>query len=115
MLCLLMARPLHDIAYFPIQMLVINTVAAIEKRNEFAYIVNQEFAFLVGRWGGCGLFIVLANQVSDTFALRYALLIIGVTQLIAIPVAKWVLRHCAVHTLLPVAELQAEDKTAMQA
>lgn len=106
MICLLMARPLHDIAYFPIQMLVINTVAAIEKRNEFAYIVNQEFAFLVGRWAGCGLFIVLANKVSDTFALRYALLIIGVTQLLAIPVAKWVLAHCAAHSR-PAVELAA--------
>ena len=115
MMCLLLARPLHDIAYFPIQMLVINTVSAIEKRNEFAYIANQEFAFLVGRWAGCGTFIVLANKVSDTFALRYALVIIGVTQLLAIPVAKWVLRHCAGHTLPPVAELQAEDKTAMPA
>lgn len=94
MICLLMARPLHDIAYFPIQMLVINTVSAIEKRNEFAYIVNQEFAFLLGRWAGCGLFIILASRISDTFALRYALLIIGVVQLLSIPVAKWVLRHC---------------------
>jgi hypothetical protein len=43
MACLLLSRPLHDIAYFPIQMQVIDTVSAIEKRNKFAYIFNQEF------------------------------------------------------------------------
>src|SRR5262249_9466726 len=68
MMCLLLARPLHDIAYFPIQMQVIDIVSGIEHRNKFAYIFNQEFGFFVGRLTGCGLFIVLANYVSDTFA-----------------------------------------------
>ena len=69
MVCLLLSRPLHDIAYFPIQMQVIDTVSAIEHRNKFAYIFNQEFGFFIGRLSGCGLFILLANYVSDTFAL----------------------------------------------
>ena len=95
MVCLLLGRPLHDIAYFPIQMQVIDTVSAIEKRNKFAYIFNQEFGFYIGRFAGCGLFILLANTVSDTFALRYALLIIGVVQLLSIWMAKRVLKGCA--------------------
>ena len=95
MVCLLLGRPLHDIAYFPIQMQVIDTVSAIEKRNKFAYIFNQEFGFFIGRFAGCGLFILLANNVSDTFALRYALLIIGVVQLLSIWMAKRVLQGCA--------------------
>jgi hypothetical protein len=41
------------------------------------------------------LFILLANTVSDTFALRYALLIIGVVQLLSIWMAKRVLKGCA--------------------
>ena len=77
MVCLLLGRPLHDIAYFPIQMQVIDIVSAIERRNKFSYIFNQEFGFYIGRFSGCGLFILLANKVSDTFALRYALLIVG--------------------------------------
>jgi YQGE family putative transporter len=93
--CLLLFRPLHDVAYFPIQMQVIDTVSAIEKRNKFAYIFNQEFGFYIGRFAGCGLFIVLANYVSDTFALRYALLMIGVVQLLSIAMAKRVLEGCA--------------------
>ena len=62
MVCLLLGRPLHDIAYFPIQMQVIDTVSAIEKRNKFAYIFNQEFGFFIGRFAGCGLFILLATK-----------------------------------------------------
>lgn len=94
MACLLLSRPLHDIAYFPIQMRVIDTVSAIEKRNKFAYIFNQEFGFFIGRFAGCGLFILLADYVSDTFALRYALLIIGIVQLLSIAVANGILRGC---------------------
>lgn len=94
MACLLLSRPLHDIAYFPIQMQVIDTVAAIEHRNKFAYIFSQEFGFYIGRFAGCMLFLLLANQVSDTFALRYALLVIGAIQLLAIPVAQRILKGC---------------------
>ncbi len=95
MVCLLLARPLHDIAYFPIQMQVIDIVSAIENRNKFAYIFSQEFGFYIGRFVGCGLFIVLAGKVSDTFALRYALVIIGIVQLLSVFVAKTILMGCA--------------------
>ena len=95
MVCLLLARPLHDIAYFPIQMQVIDLVSSLERRNKFAYIFNQEFGFYLGRLTGCGLFILLANKVSDTFALRYALLIVGVVQLLSVVVAKTILKGCA--------------------
>jgi YQGE family putative transporter len=78
MLCLLFARPLLDIAYFPVQLKVIDAVAAKEKRNEFAYIFNHELGLYLGRLIGCGLFIVLARYVSAYVALRYALLVIAV-------------------------------------
>jgi YQGE family putative transporter len=94
MMCLLLGRPLHDIAYFPIQMQVIDIVSAIENRNKFAYIFNQEFGFFIGRIAGCGLFILLANYVSDMFALRYALLIIGIVQLLSIWIAQRILNGC---------------------
>ena len=106
--CLLLARPLHDIAYFPIQMLVIDTVSAIEQRNKFTYIFTQEFGFYIGRFTGCGLFILLANKVSDTFALRYALLIVAVVQLLSVPVAKMILRACAKHA----PEMEAANRAA---
>jgi len=88
MMCLVLGRPLIDIAYFPIQLNVIDIVSEIEKRNEFSYILSHEFGLYAGRLFGCGLFIILANFISDTFALRYALLIIGALQLFAIVIAR---------------------------
>ncbi len=104
MACLLLSRPLHDIAYFPIQMQVIDTVAAIEHRNKFAYIFSQEFGFYIGRFSGCMLFLLLASKVSDTFALRFALLIIGIVQLLSVPMAQRVLQGCAESNPAKVAE-----------
>lgn len=78
MVCLLFARPLLDIAYFPTQLKVIDIVSEKEKRNEFAYILNHEFGLFLGRLFGCGLFILLARYVSDYVALRFALLVIAI-------------------------------------
>jgi YQGE family putative transporter len=95
MLCLVIGRPLQDVAYFTIQMLVIDTVSAIENRNKYAYIFNQEFGFYVGRLAGCGLFLFLAFDLSSTFALRYALLIVASIQLLSVFVARQLLAGCA--------------------
>lgn len=91
-LCLLFARPLLDIAYFPIQLKVIDLVAAKEKRNEFAYIFNHELGLYVGRLFGCGLFIVLARYVSVDIALRYALLVIAVVHFMGYFMAKSIVK-----------------------
>lgn len=91
-LCLIFARPLLDIAYFPIQLGVIDIVAAREKRNEFAYIFNHELGLYAGRLFGCGLFIILARTISDYVALRYALLVIALIQFVSYFVARSILR-----------------------
>lgn len=88
MACLLLAKPLLDIAYFPIQMLIIDIVSRIEGRNQYAYIFNCEFSLFLGRFLGCGLFILLARYVSDVAALKFALPIIAALQLLSI----WVTR-----------------------
>lgn len=88
MACLLMAKPLLDIAYFPIQMLVIDIVSRIEGRNQYAYIFNCEFALFLGRLLGCSLFIGLAYFVSDIAALKYALPVIAAVQLLSIGVTR---------------------------
>jgi YQGE family putative transporter len=96
-LCKVLFQPLHDIAYFPIQMKVINVLAFKEKRNEFGYIFNHEFGLYVGRFIGLGLFIYLAFYISETFALKYALIIIAVVQLLSIPVAKHIINQSNVY------------------
>jgi YQGE family putative transporter len=85
---LLLAKPLLDIAYFPIQMLIIDIVSNLEGRNQYAYLFNCEFALFLGRFLGCSLFIALALYVSDVAALKYALPTIAGIQLISI----WVTR-----------------------
>ncbi|MGB7191200.1 MAG: hypothetical protein WBD10_13745, partial [Acidobacteriaceae bacterium] len=88
MACLVLAKPILDLAYFPIQLLIIDTVSAIEGRNEYAYIFNHEIGLFAGRLFGCGLFILLAWNVSNIAALKYALPIIAILQIASIWVAR---------------------------
>lgn len=90
-LCKVLFAPLHDIAYFPTQMRVIDVVSKIEQKSEFAYIFNHEFGLYVGRFFGLMLFIGLANYISELFALKYALIIIAVLQLASIPLARHII------------------------
>ena len=113
MLLLVLGRPLADIAYFTIQMLVIDTVSAIEHRNKYSYIFSQEFGFYIGRFTGCGLFLLLAATLGNTFALRYALLVIGLLQLLSVPVARAILRGCAEHTTIVTEENAVERVSGM--
>ena len=87
-MCLVFARPLLDMGYFPIQMRVIDHVSKKENRNTYSYIFIHETGLYVGRFFGCGLFILFAICVSDEFALRYVLLIIGLLQLLSIWITK---------------------------
>ena len=92
-LCKVFYQPLHDLSYFPIMMKVIDVVSERENRNNYAYILNHEFGLYLGRVVGLGLFIFLAFYVSEAFALRYALIIVAVIQLLSIPLAKNILKH----------------------
>ncbi len=92
MLCLFFFRPLLDLAYFPIQLKVIDVVAEKEGRNEFAYIFNHELGLYAGRLFGCGLFILLARTVSEYAALRYALLAIALVHFMGYFAMKGIVR-----------------------
>ena len=88
LLLLLIAKPLMDLAYFPIQLKVIDIVSRIEKRGEFAYILNHEAGLYLGRLLGAGTFLTLYFVVSEDFALRYAIGIIALLQLCSIYISK---------------------------
>ena len=92
-LCKVLFQPLHDIAYFPIQMRVIDVVSKIENRNEFTYIFNHEFGLYVGRFLGLGLFIYFATYISESFALKYSLIVIAIVQLASIPLARHIVKE----------------------
>ena len=93
MLCLVLARPLMDMGYFPIQMRVIDYVSRKEKRSSYTYIFVHELGLYIGRFFGCGLFIVITLLISDVVALRYTILIIGVIQLLSIAVALHITKY----------------------
>jgi len=96
-LCKVFFQPLHDLAYYPIMMKVIDVVSKRENRNQYAYILNHEFGLYAGRIVGLGLFIYLALSVSEAFALRYSLIIVATIQLLAIPLAKNIMSHSYSH------------------
>jgi YQGE family putative transporter len=87
-LCKVIFQPLFDLAYFPIMMKTIDVVAILEKRNEYAYILSHEYGLFLGRALGLLLFIFLAYGVSNDFALKYALIVVGGLQLLAYPLSK---------------------------
>lgn len=93
MFLLLVSRPILDIAYFPIQLKVIDILSKLENRNEFSYLLNHEFGLFVGRFLGAGTFLVIAYFINTDIALRYALLIIGIIQLLSIIIAKQLLKQ----------------------
>ncbi len=90
--CLLLAKPLLDLAYYPIQLQVIDVVSRLEKRNEYAYIFNHEFGLFLGRCLGCGLFLGIAYWWSGIAALKYALPVIALLQMLSIGVAGQIFR-----------------------
>lgn len=92
MLFLLLAKPLLDLAYFPIQFSVIDVLIKKEKRSEFAYILNHEAGLYIGRLTGAGTFLLLAYYFSNEVALRYAIIIVAVLQLSSYWVAKGILK-----------------------
>jgi MFS transporter, YQGE family, putative transporter len=73
-------------------MKVIDVVSHIENRNEFTYIFNHEFGLYLGRFLGLGLFIFFATYISESFALKYSLIVIAVVQLASLPLAMHIVK-----------------------
>jgi MFS transporter, YQGE family, putative transporter len=90
--CLLLAKPLLDLAYYPIQLQVVDAVSRLEERNEYAYIFNHEFGLFTGRCLGCGFFLGIDYWWSGIAALKYALPMIALLQLLSIRVAAQIFR-----------------------
>jgi len=111
MLFLLLAKPLLDLAYFPIQFSVIDILTKKEKRSEFAYILNHEGGLYLGRLTGAGTFLLLAYYFSNEVALRYAIIIVAVLQLSSFWVAKDIIKKGKLITESLDHEAEAAAKT----
>jgi YQGE family putative transporter len=97
--CLVLAKPMLDLGYNPIELQVVDAVSRLENRSEYGYLFNHEFGLFVGRFLGCVLFLAVAYWGSGVAALRYAMPVIALLQLISIPVAKRILRELKVMPL----------------
>ena len=91
--CKVIFQPLFDLPYYPIMMQTIDAVVKIEKRNEYTYILSHEFGLFLGRAFGLILFMALAFAISQDFALKYALILVGALQLIAYPLARNIIKQ----------------------
>ncbi|RYG51212.1 MAG: hypothetical protein EOO01_08985, partial [Chitinophagaceae bacterium] len=89
--CLVFARPLLDLAYFPIQLGVIECASSRENRNKFTYIFSHEVGLYLGRVFGCLLFVAVARNISEDVALRYVLFAVAIVQLFSLLVARSIL------------------------
>lgn len=90
--CLLLAKPLLDLGYNPIELQVIDVVSRLEKRNEYAYLFSHDLGLFTGRSLGCLLFLAFAYWGSGIVALKYALPVIALIQLLSIRVAGHISR-----------------------
>jgi YQGE family putative transporter len=90
--CLALAKPLLDLAYNPIEFQVVDVVSRLEKRNEYAYLFHHEIGLFIGRFLGCVLFLSIAHWWSGVAALKYALPVIALLQLLSIRVAGQIYR-----------------------
>lgn len=97
-LCKVFFQPLHDLAYYPIMMKAIDVVSAIEKRDGYTYIMSHEIGLFFGRAFGMVLFILMASLISEDFALRFALVVVGALQMLSLPLAKNIIKESDSYT-----------------
>lgn len=97
-LCKVFFQPLHDLAYYPIMMKAIDVVSAIEKRDGYTYIMSHEIGLFFGRAFGMVLFILMASFISEDFALRFALVVVGALQMLSLPLAKNIIKESDSYT-----------------
>lgn len=88
LLMMIVARPMFDLAYFPIQMQVIDYLKAKENRSGYSYIFSHECGLYGGRLFGCGLFIVITYTISETAALIYTLPIVTFIQMMSLVMVR---------------------------
>jgi YQGE family putative transporter len=108
-MCLLMAKPLIDLGYYPMQFRVVNVVSELENRALYTYLFNHELGTFLGRAMGCLLFVLVAWRMSETIALRYALLVVGVLQIPAIALASSLFDHAPAKPLQPIVSARCTE------
>jgi YQGE family putative transporter len=89
-----MAKPLHDVSYFPTEFRVIDIVSKKENRSEFSYIINHEFTLFIGRVSSILIVLFLAYQISADFALRFGLFFIAIIMILSVFLGRSIIKDC---------------------
>lgn len=92
-----MAKPLHDVSYFPTEFRVIDIVSKKENRSEFSYIINHEFTLFIGRVSAILIVFFLAYKLSADFALRFGLFFIAGIMILSILLGRNIIKDCQKH------------------
>jgi YQGE family putative transporter len=106
--CLLLAKPMLDLAYNPIEWQVVDLLSRLEGRSAYAYLFNHEFGLFLGRGLGCVLFLAIVHLGSAIAALKYALPVIALLQLFSIRVAGQIARGLQAELRPVCAELREQ-------
>ncbi|MBN2091701.1 MFS transporter [candidate division KSB1 bacterium] len=80
--------PLSYAAYNPIFYRAIDVAAKTEHRPEYTYVVDNEIIINAGRILGCLIFLAFIYYISDAFALRHFLAIVGLMQIATIFIVR---------------------------
>jgi YQGE family putative transporter len=86
--CFLVSQPLSELAYSPIQLLVMDRAVRRDASCGYAYLCGYEMGLYAGRLFGGSVFIAVALFFSGELALRYVLIALALLQLVSIPVAR---------------------------
>lgn len=104
MVCMLLGRPLIEVGGNPIMNRIIDILAQNTGLSPFAFFLNAEWCYFVGRLLGGTIFILVATGVSEDAALRYTLAGVAGLQMMAALVLPKALARCQA--------LQADQETA---
>jgi YQGE family putative transporter len=92
MMCQLIAQPMLDLAYGPLLLSVLDTVAGDGKESQYAYLVSHEIGLFAGRLIGAVVFILAACSYTGDEAFRYVLALLSLLHLLSWPVAASIRR-----------------------
>ena len=73
----ILSKPLQELAFRSSLMRSVDYAAAIERRDEYAYLIDNECVRLLGRLTGAGIFMILYFKGSEELALRIALILLS--------------------------------------
>jgi YQGE family putative transporter len=77
-ICLILSKPLQEMAFRSTLMRSVDYASALENRDEYTYLFDNELVRMFGRLTGAGVFMLLYFKGSEEMALRVALILVSI-------------------------------------